>query len=648
MTCLRSGSLASCVLFVLAFTLHVPVSRSIESATAKTPEDTGTTGLTMKEATLCQPWPDCVTEWVETAFKERTRAGEPLKDMLDAIKEGREQNCTRTRECAARDRIKEIDAILAGAQKKWEDKAGSALAARSKVEDNLWKRWMKQAQERAADLQRLARARAEAESMLADVWLRRMSALSLQASLVPVSAPAITNLSAGGSTASVPGAGAGGALEGWEHGGSARDSALSESWTIRSNLPPNISRADTLAALQRAGRCMLRDLLDMALDESDVTHAVCPLNGKHDCFLRCRRYCKVEPECRVYGVTGISCLVSTSPTTHADMARIMVRLPQSQVGFVPPPSLAARLDGMAESRSGDKKLVEAFKKLQRQAPHSKGHKLGVIVPFRDGCSAMSQGKGRRENLMEFVTHMPLFLDMVGVSSFRVIVVEQTQNGHWNKGVLFNRGVAYAESIGCDYVVMNDVDQIPVSDKIIHEWPKEPLHLCTNTDQHGFQFYDAMVGGAFLLQIAHYKKLNGYSNRYFGWGQEDDDMYERVRFVFKEVKHIDQKFGSYHALQHGRVKDLDATDMFRNNSRYLDTLRNKGPAIFNNDGYKQVEKLTNLVHVWKGPSAEIREDMAVIGSGDYDHLLVDALDPQKLKSFPKCADTFDKHSKVAGH
>ena len=53
----------------------------------------------------------------------------------------------------------------------------------------------------------------------------------------------------------------------------------------------------------------------------------------------------------------------------------------------------------------------------------------------------------------------------------------------------------------------------------------------------------MVGGAFLLQIEHYKKLNGYSNKYFGWGQEDDDMYERVRFVFKDVKHIDQKFGN---------------------------------------------------------------------------------------------------------
>jgi len=126
-------------------------------------------------------------------------------------------------------------------------------------------------------------------------------------------------------------------------------------------------------------------------------------------------------------------------------------------------------------KNPDKKLSEFFKKMQRQKPHSKEHKLGVIVPFRDGCSAMSQacanpsavpdlplscafavasvsadavltcvcmrgqGAGRRQNLMEFVGHMPAFLDLVGVSNFRVIVVEQTQFGHWNKGVLFNRG-----------------------------------------------------------------------------------------------------------------------------------------------------------------------------------------------------------------
>ena len=59
---------------------------------------------------------------------------------------------------------------------------------------------------------------------------------------------------------------------------------------------------------------------------------------------------------------------------------------------------------------------------------------------------------------------------------------------------------YAASIGCDYVVMNDVDHVPTHHDNKHEFPKEPLHLCTATDMKGFTFYDTMVGGAMLISI----------------------------------------------------------------------------------------------------------------------------------------------------
>ena len=44
-----------------------------------------------------------------------------------------------------------------------------------------------------------------------------------------------------------------------------------------------------------------------------------------------------------------------------------------------------------------------------------------------------------------------------------------------------------------------------------------------------------------------------------------------------------------------------TDLFRNNTKYLDLLRNKGKEVYMKDGYNQVYKLTTLVKVWKGPS-----------------------------------------------
>ena len=39
-------------------------------------------------------------------------------------------------------------------------------------------------------------------------------------------------------------------------------------------------------------------------------------------------------------------------------------------------------------------------------------------------------------------------------------------------------------------------------------------------------YNALVGGVFSIRREHFQMVNGYSNLYWGWGAEDDDMYNR--------------------------------------------------------------------------------------------------------------------------
>lgn len=86
------------------------------------------------------------------------------------------------------------------------------------------------------------------------------------------------------------------------------------------------------------------------------------------------------------------------------------------------------------------------------------HKLCVVVPFRDSCQSLSrQIVGQRTNhLILFKKHMHEFLTSVGHTDYDLVIVNQSNKGLFNKGVLFNVGVDIARARGCDYISMHDV------------------------------------------------------------------------------------------------------------------------------------------------------------------------------------------------
>ena len=40
------------------------------------------------------------------------------------------------------------------------------------------------------------------------------------------------------------------------------------------------------------------------------------------------------------------------------------------------------------------------------------------------------------------------------------------------------------------------------------------------------YYHQLIGGAMLFKPTEFEKINGYSNLFFGWGGEDDNMFKR--------------------------------------------------------------------------------------------------------------------------
>lgn len=105
--------------------------------------------------------------------------------------------------------------------------------------------------------------------------------------------------------------------------------------------------------------------------------------------------------------------------------------------------------------------------------------------------------------------------------YELIIVEQDDADSFNRGKLLNIGFKEAEKLGCEYVVFHDVDMVPK--KVDYSWADYPMHLATKDIP-----FDEYFGGITLFPVEDFKKINGFSNKYWGWGFEDDDLLWRCK------------------------------------------------------------------------------------------------------------------------
>ena len=141
------------------------------------------------------------------------------------------------------------------------------------------------------------------------------------------------------------------------------------------------------------------------------------------------------------------------------------------------------------------------------------HKLGVIVPYRN----------RPNQLKHFLNHIKLYLDKKDID-YEIIIVEQTEKNNFNRGKLLNIGFIKAEELKCDYIVFHDIDMLPIDAD--YSYTSKPTHLITELDlPKGVSrtLFDEYFGGVTIFPSNIFRQINGYSNKYFGWGFEDDDL-----------------------------------------------------------------------------------------------------------------------------
>ena len=170
--------------------------------------------------------------------------------------------------------------------------------------------------------------------------------------------------------------------------------------------------------------------------------------------------------------------------------------------------------------------MKESKRIQKLKEKKVNHKLGIIVPYRD----------REQQLKRFLSHMK---DYIKDIDYEIFIIEQADDKPFNRGKLLNAGYKYALDKGCDYFVFHDVDMLP--EDVDYSYSDKPLHLATHLQEHDYEttFFD-YFGGVTMFTKEDFKTINGFSNEYWGWGFEDDDLL--VRCVQSDLEIDKESFG----------------------------------------------------------------------------------------------------------
>ena len=143
-------------------------------------------------------------------------------------------------------------------------------------------------------------------------------------------------------------------------------------------------------------------------------------------------------------------------------------------------------------------------------------KLGVCVPYRN----------REEHLNQFVPAIEQYLTQQGIE-YCIYFGHQVDDKLFNRGAMKNVAAKHAFEDGCDYIVWHDIDMIP-EEGCDYSFPTEhPIHIATNISQMDYKLkYEEYFGGAVIFSKEQVERTNGYSNDYWDWGMEDDDLFWR--------------------------------------------------------------------------------------------------------------------------
>nr|XP_033799336.1 beta-1,4-galactosyltransferase 4 isoform X4 [Geotrypetes seraphini] len=186
------------------------------------------------------------------------------------------------------------------------------------------------------------------------------------------------------------------------------------------------------------------------------------------------------------------------------------------------PALSPHLRGSTQLSFKPSLTLEELEKDNPKVHKGRNHpsecrslqRVAILIPYRN----------REKHLLYLLKHLHPFLQRQQLD-YAIYIIHQAGNGRFNRGKLLN--VGYLEALKeekWDCFIFHDVDLLPENDFNVYLCDNEPKHLVVGRNVTGYRLrYQGYFGGVTAMTGDQFDKVNGFSNNYWGWGGEDDDL-----------------------------------------------------------------------------------------------------------------------------
>jgi hypothetical protein len=205
-----------------------------------------------------------------------------------------------------------------------------------------------------------------------------------------------------------------------------------------------------------------------------------------------------------------------------------------------------------------------FDLLKSDTITSNNIRIAIIIPHRD----------RLDHLKKFIEYFKKFNFQNNIID--VFIIDQNNADKFNRGMLLNLGYIIAKNkFMYNRYIFHDIDSFPDQDIFNLYFTHLDKNIHYASPDLGYKYdFSNFFGGIMGIKSDDFEKINGFPNTFFGWGGEDDALYNR--FIINNINICRPTKGSYKLLDHdGPLKEQTNLKKKENILNDLNVWKNDG-------------------------------------------------------------------------